>query len=275
MDSNEKVSVIMSVYNADKFLDKSIESILNQTYANIEFIIIDDGSTDTSKEIINGYAKKDERIIFIENEKNIGLTKNLNKAIELSTSNYIVRMDADDVCEKERIEKQMKFLQENKDFSIVGSCAKYINSKNEVEEDIKLPETNKEIKDMIYKVNPLIHPSVMFRKEDIVSIGKYNENLRKVQDYDLWFRAVSNGLKIYNIQECLLFLRRDETYNKRKSKEYRKIDFKVRKNGYKLLKLPIYKYIYLIIPIVLIILPSGIVDKLFYKLKRFDPRMKK
>lgn len=270
----EKVSVIMSVYNSDKFLKEAIESILNQTYKNIEFIIIDDGSTDNSKEIIKKYEKIDKRIIFIENKENIGLTKNLNKAIELSSSNYIARMDSDDVSDVTRIEKQIDFLQKNKEFSIVGSCAKYINSKGELEENLMVPESNDEIKSMIYKVNPLVHPSVMFKKEDIISIGKYNENLRKVQDYDLWFRAVADGLKIHNIQECLLFLRRDETYNKRKSKEYRKIDLKVRKNGYKLLKLPIYKYIYLMVPIALIILPSGIIDKLFYKLKKFDPRMK-
>ena len=271
----EKVSVIMSVYNADKFLKESIESILNQTYENLEFIIIDDGSTDNSKKIIKEYEKLDKRIVFIQNEKNIGLTKNLNKAIELSSANYIARMDADDVSDITRIEKQIKFLQENKEFSIVGSCAKYINSNGKLEEDFMVPENDKDIKNMIYKVNPLIHPSVMFRKDDIISIGKYNEQLRKVQDYDLWFRAVANGLKVYNIQECLLFLRRDETYNKRKSKQYRKIDLKVRWNGYKLLKLPIYKYVYLIVPIALIILPSGIIDKLFYTFKKFDPRMKK
>ena len=271
----EKVSVIMSVYNADKFLKDAIESILNQTYSNIEFIIIDDGYTDNSKDIIKKYIKIDKRIVFIENKKNIGLTKNLNKAIELASSNYIARMDADDVSDITRIEKQIKFLEENKEISIVGSCAKYINSKGELEESLMVPEDNTEIKNMIYKVNPLIHPSVMFKKNDIISIGKYNEQLRKVQDYDLWFRAVANKLKMHNIQECLLFLRRDETYNKRKSKEYRKIDLKVRKNGYKLLNLPIYKYIYLMVPIALIILPSNIIDKLFYKFKKFDPRMKK
>ena len=117
----------MSVYNASKFLNEAIESILNQTYKNFEFIIIDDGSTDNSTQIIEKYKKIDERIVFIENEKNVGLTKNLNKAIKLSTSDYIARMDADDISDVKRLEKQIKFLQENKDISIVGSCAKYIN----------------------------------------------------------------------------------------------------------------------------------------------------
>ena len=196
----------MSVYNASKFLNEAIESILNQTYKNFEFIIIDDGSTDNSTQIIEKYKKIDERIVFIENEKNVGLTKNLNKAIKLSTSDYIARMDADDISDVKRLEKQIKFLQENKDISIVGSCAKYINSKGEVEENIDVPENYEEIRNMIYKVNPLIHPSVMFKKEDIISIGMYNEELRKVQDYDLWFRAVANNLKMHNIQESLLFL---------------------------------------------------------------------
>ena len=269
------VSVIISAYNCEKYIEESINSILNQTYKNIEILLVDDNSTDNTVKKIKKVIQGKKNVKFIQNTKNLGLTKNLNKLIEISNGEYIARMDADDVSDLTRIEKQVQYLINNPQITIIGSFGKYINERNELEEYKKMPISNDEIVKIMPKVNPIIHPSVMYRKNEIVRIGMYDERFKKVQDYDLWFRAMSNNLKFYNIPEALILLRRDRNYNKRKSKKYRVIDLKVRINGYKINKLNFEKYIYLIIPIALIILPSKFVDKYFYKLKKLDPREKR
>jgi len=115
-----KVSIVMSVYNAQKYLDEAIESILNQTYSNFEFIIINDGSTDKSLEIIENYAKKDSRIIVI-NRENKGLIYSLNEGIRKANGKYIARMDADDISLPQRLEKQVEFMEKNKNIGICGT----------------------------------------------------------------------------------------------------------------------------------------------------------
>lgn len=121
------ISVIMSVHNEERFLGASIESILNETYKNFEFIIVDDKSTDNSLEIIKKYQKKDKRIRIIKNEENIGLTKSLNRALKLAKGEFIARQDASDISKKERLAEQINFLKENSDYSVVGTDLYFIN----------------------------------------------------------------------------------------------------------------------------------------------------
>ena len=270
-----EISVIMSVYNGEKFVRKCIESILNQTFTRFEFIIIDDGSTDNTKNIIKEYEKKDERIILIENETNQGLTKNLNKALSIAKGEYIARMDADDISTKDRLQTEYEYLKKHKEITVVSCIGQYIDENDNLEEVKYMPESNEEIVAMMHKVNPILHPGVMFRKKEIEEIGNYDERYKVVQDYNLWFRCMKEGYKFYNIQKILLYFRRDKSYNKRKSKKYRKVDIKVRIEGYRLNKISLYKRIYIIIPIMLYILPSSFIDKFFYVFKKNDPRNKK
>ena len=270
-----EISVIMSVYNGEKFVRKCIESILNQTFTRFEFIIIDDGSTDNTKNIIKEYEKKDERIILIENETNQGLTKNLNKALSIAKGEYIARMDADDISTKDRLQTEYEYLKKHKEITVVSCIGQYIDENDNLEEVKYMPESNEEIVAMMHKVNPILHPGVMFRKKKIEEIGNYDERYKVVQDYNLWFRCMKEGYKFYNIQKILLYFRRDKSYNKRKSKKYRKVDIKVRIEGYRLNKISLYKRIYIIIPIMLYILPSSFIDKFFYVFKKNDPRNKK
>ena len=124
------ISVIMSVYNGETYLEEAIESVRNQTFKNWELIIINDCSTDSTAEILAGFASKDERIKVHPNEVNLKLPKSLNKAISLSTGKYIARMDADDICLPDRFEKQYKFMEENPDISL-SSC-RFMTVKNGV-----------------------------------------------------------------------------------------------------------------------------------------------
>lgn len=270
-----KVSVIMSVYNAEKYLKVAIDSILDQTYSNFELILINDYSSDDSEAIMKQYQAEDPRIIILENEENIGLTKSLNRGLALARGEYVARMDADDISVPERFEKQVKFLDEHPDYSFVSCIAQYIDENGKPEQMRLFPETNEEIYDMMPKVDAVMHPGVMFRREDIAQIGNYCEDFRVVQDYDLWFRGMAAGYKFYNIQEPLVLFRRNDSYNTRKSKAYRMVDYQVRKKGYRINNIPLHKRVYLLIPLALAYIPPKIMDKLFYILKRFDPRNKK
>jgi glycosyltransferase involved in cell wall biosynthesis len=195
-----KVTVLMSVYNGKKYLREAIDSILGQTFTDFEFLIIDDGSTDSSADIIRSYS--DPRVRFIRNEKNMGLTRSLNKGIRLATGEYIARQDADDISLPERLEKQVRFLDQNKDVGLVGT---YFFMINEAGKTIcvwnRLPE-GIDLKKILLKGNPFGHGSVMFRAECIEKVGPYREEFKSVQDYDLWLR-ISEVYDVANIPEPL------------------------------------------------------------------------
>ena len=136
-----KVSVLMSVYNGEKYLREAVESILHQTFIDFEFIIIDDGSTDSTNEVIRSY--RDQRIKLLESEKNIGLTKFLNKGIKYSTGEYIGRADVDDVSLKKRFEYQVKYMDRNPEVGICGTQTKFIGQRNSI---TYCPLTHEEIR---------------------------------------------------------------------------------------------------------------------------------
>ena len=269
-----KISVVMSVYNAEKYLNEAVDSILTQTYEDFELILINDKSTDRSGQILGEYAQRDSRIVILENEENIGLTKSLNRGLAIAKGEYIARMDADDISVPHRFARQVQFLDENPEYSFVSSIGRYIDEDGNPEQLRLFPETNEEIYAMMPKVDAVMHPGVMFRREDIAKIGNYCEDFRVVQDYDLWFRGMAAGYKFYNIQEPLVLFRRNDSYNTRKSRAYRMVDYRVRKKGYKINKIPLHKRVYLIVPLALAYIPPKIMDKLFYVLKKFDPRNK-
>ena len=265
----KKVSVIMSVYNCEKFLKQAVDSILQQSYSDFELILIDDGSQDATAKMIETYASEDARIIPVFNQKNLGLTVNLNKAITLSQGTYIARMDADDVALPQRFERQIEYLDAHQDIDLVGSAAIDINEKGVELQLRKSPKTHQEIISLLPKANPITHSTVMFRKDRFAAIEFYNESYRTTQDYEMWFRAAGKGLKFHNLQEVLLMYRMDNNYHKRKSLRYRLYDCKLRLQGFKHINLPVYKYYYVLIPIILGILP----ERLYVSIKKLDPRV--
>ena len=163
MKNQPLVSVVMPVYNGERFLKDAIESILNQTYKNFEFIIVDDGSTDDSLKIIKEYQKKDKRIRLIENKKNLGQAKSLNKGLSLAKGKYYAKMDSDDIACKKRIEKEVDFLERNNDYVIVGSNLEIIDENNNTIGYRFYPQKNKEIRKLIIIKSPFAHPSVMIK----------------------------------------------------------------------------------------------------------------
>ena len=194
----------MSVYNGEKFLREAVDSILNQTLKDFEFIIINDSSTDRTEEILKNY--NDDRVKVIKNETNIGLTRSLNKGINLAKGKYIARQDADDISVPERFEKELDFLEHHSDYAAVGSFIKVISEDGRQISTIEKPITNSAIKDFLRTNNCLAHGSAMIRTSCLRNIGLYDETIPKTQDYDLWLR-LSEKYKLANIPEYLYYWR--------------------------------------------------------------------
>lgn len=201
------VSIILPVYNSEYYLEDCLLSILNQTFEAFELIIIDDGSTDNSINIIKRFEHSDRRIVAVY-KINSGITNTLNKGISLAKYNIICRMDADDISHPQRLEKQIKLIE---DYDIIGSNASLINDKGKIIGKVVLPKFNKEIEQSLLRYKPsLIHPSIMFNKKKVKLFQNnlvYNEDFMVAQDLDLWIRNL-RSCRFYNIQENLIQLRK-------------------------------------------------------------------
>lgn len=202
MNVNPMISVVMSVYNAEKYLDEAIQSILNQTYKDFEFIIINDGSTDKSLEIIEKYKAQDERIVLISRE-NRGLIASLNEGIEKARGKYIARMDADDISLPTRFEEQIRFMKENSSLGVCGSWIE-VFGENKKPTIWRMPTNDDELKVRLLFSVTFAHPSVMIRKELIDKYHlKYNKNYLHAEDYKFWV-DFSKYTKFANIPKVLL-----------------------------------------------------------------------
>jgi glycosyltransferase involved in cell wall biosynthesis len=223
---NPKISVIMSVYNSEKYVREAILSILGQTFRDFEFIIINDGSTDKSREIIENI--KDDRIKIISRE-NKGLIYSLNEGIKLAKGEYIVRMDADDVCENNRLEEQLKAFEENPEIVLIGSFAKKIDENGVVIGDLNYPPLSwYNIRKYSLLHNPFIHSSVMFRKDLVNTVGYYNKKFKYVEDYEFWTRII-NKYPCKNIsQELIRYRIHTSQITNKNNLEMRVIGLKVR-----------------------------------------------
>jgi glycosyltransferase involved in cell wall biosynthesis len=192
----------MSTYNGAKFLKESVDSVLSQTFRDFEFIIIDDGSTDESVDILG--AIYDPRVIVIKNDTNIGLTKSLNKGIRHSQGYYIIRMDADDVALAHRFQTQYEFMESHSEVGACGSAYKMLHNHQKI---IKQPLTHDEIMSKLLFNSAIAHPTAIIRKSVMTENNIfYDETKEAAQDYDLWSRVgLVSGLA--NIEEPLLLYR--------------------------------------------------------------------
>lgn len=199
-----KVSVLMPVCNGEKYVKAAIESILNQTFRDFEFIILNDGSKDKSAEIISSF--KDARIKFIDNGKNLGLVPTLNTGLDLATGEYIVRMDGDDISVKNRIAKQVAFMDKHKGIGACGSSYYMLRGTKKAVADY--PKKDKEIKCFLLFNSPIAHPSVIIRASQLKKI-KYSSDYIYCEDYDLWSRLSENS-ELANLSNKLLIYRMHE-----------------------------------------------------------------
>lgn len=199
------ITVLMTVYNGERFLSEAISSILCQTYENFEFVIIDDASTDKSEELIRSY--KDTRIRYYKNKKNIGQTASLNFGLNLSEGKYIARIDQDDLSNPERLEIQFNYMKENQNISVVGSWAESIDNNAKYKYTIIHPINFAEIRESIACGCPLSHSSAFFRREDVIKSGGYPENIIYAMDWNLWIKLINNRYKLVNLPLELVSIR--------------------------------------------------------------------
>jgi len=197
MAEPKKITVLMPVYNAQSFLDEAMESILNQTFRDFEFLIIDDGSTDNSLNIIKSYD--DPRIKLVQNEKNIGISATLNKGINLASADLIARMDADDISYPERLLKQYNYLKHHPDCALLSTQVRIIT------EDKRTEYFDRTRTDFLYynlTFSPSIfHSSVMYRKKAVQKVGMYT--VPYSEDFELFWQ-LSRKYKFYQLAEVLL-----------------------------------------------------------------------
>lgn len=205
MEAEILVSILMSVYNAEKYVEEAIESMLSQTWRNFELIIFDDASTDSSYEKICNF--QDERIIVIKNKKNVGLTKNLNRGLKMAKGKYIARMDADDISLPQRLEKQVAYMESHKDIAL-ASCSSISFGGERAKNVIRLDST--QIKGRLVFWSVLPHPGFIFRRSLFTRCGiEYNEGMKYAQDYDFQSR-VAKKYKIACLSDILLEYRVSE-----------------------------------------------------------------
>lgn len=189
----------MSVYNGEQYLEEAISSVLSQSFDDFEFIIIDDGSTDRSANIITQFCLKDERVKFYQNENNVGLTKSLNKGLRCARGRFVARQDADDISVPDRFQLQINMLKNDSSLGIIGSAARKIKRDGSIGGIYYVPETKGLVQWESLFRNPFFHSSVMIRSE-ILKRDKlfYNETIKYGQDYELWSRLLrkSSGINI-------------------------------------------------------------------------------
>ena len=200
----------MAVYNEEKNVSYAVQSILNQTFKDWEFIIVDDNSTDDTNHIIKQLISSDDRIKLFKNAQNVGLASSLNFAIQNAHGKYIARMDADDISYSHRLLQQVLFLKSNPSINVVGSNADFVDKDFNFLAKSNLPLTPSAIRRDIFRRNTFIHSSIMCRSEFYKILNGYSENLRKKQDYDLWLRGI-NRFQYSNISECLIKYKVDKT----------------------------------------------------------------
>ena len=223
----------MPAYNAEKYIAEAIESILNQSFKDFEFIIIDDCSIDKTWEIIQKYAEKDKRIVKMRNEENLRISRTLNKGIEIAKGKYIARMDADDRSYPDRLEKQFYFMEKNPEIGISGGTMEVCDEKMNILNKRKYNLEDEEIRKKLFRYSPFCHPLVIYKTELARKIKGYNEKFYVSQDYDFYFRI---GLlcQFGNLRDVLLKLRtHSKSSSVQKAKDQERFTLMIRKKATK------------------------------------------
>ena len=257
----DTISIIMGIYNCSETLDDAINSILNQTYKNWKLIMCDDASSDDTYSIAEGYAQKYNNIILIKNKKNMGLNYTLNKCLELVDTEYVARMDGDDISLPYRFEKEIKFLIEHSEYSIVSTNMYYFDE-NGIWGISKVIE--KPTKEDFIKGTPFCHAPCMVKTEAYKTVKGYTveKKLLRMEDYHLWMKIYLNGYVGYNLLEPLYMMRDDRNASRRRKYRYRINEAYVRSLIIKKFNLPKKNLIYCLRPLVVGLLPTSIYEML-------------
>lgn len=270
----KKYSVLMSIYykeNAEWF-DKSIKSMFDQTIKPSEFVLVEDGKlTDELYGVVDKYKNEYPEIFkVIEIKENGGLGPALKKGIEECSNEFVARMDSDDYCLPERIEKEFEIFEKDPELGLVGTnVSEFIDNTDNVICNVILPETNEEIVKFSKKRCPFRHPSILYKKSAVLKAGNYREYYL-CEDYDMWLRMIRSGCKCYNVQEILTYMRIGEDFYKRRGghkyfKSIKRFKKEQLENGY----FTKMEYLKTIVPHAIVCyMPNGLRDFVYKKLLR-------
>jgi len=198
------ITVLMPAYNAEKYLSDAIHSILEQSFTDFELLIINDGSTDNTQQVVRSFT--DDRIVLVD-QIHGGVSKALNNGLAIAKGKYMARFDSDDICLPHRLEKQFLFLETNPEYVIVGTDAEYMLENGDHLFDFTcIGHTNDDLVDKLYFYCPFIHSSVMYRKDAVLKAGGYSLLAHNFEDYLLWTQLSKLG-KLYNLPETLIRIR--------------------------------------------------------------------
>ena len=255
MNMENKISVLMGIFNCAETLQQAVNSIRNQTYSNWELILCDDGSTDHTYQIAKQLADLDDRIILLRNETNQGLNRTLNLCLSIASGEYIARMDGDDECVPERFSKQIQFLQNNPEYDIVSSPMVMFDENGDwgINSVPKHPTA-----EQIIAGTPICHAPVMMRKSCMNAVDGYTEDRRmiRVEDVNLWIKLYAKGFRCCNLQEPLYRMRNDQNASNRRKYKYRVNEAYVRLQGCRILHLGIKSYIIAMKPLIVGLVPA-------------------
>ena len=259
------VSVVLATYNElPQFVSKAIDSILNQTYQNIELLILDDSTNENTIATIDKYSK-DKRVKLIREKTKLGFVPALNKGLTLSKGDFIARMDADDISELNRFELQVEYLKANPGISVIGGQMDLIDEEDNVISHREYPLNG--ISFWLFSLvrDPLAHPTVMLRREIVDQGFRYNEEMKRAEDIDLWLRILNSGYKIANIPETILKFRVERNFNeKRVNKLQKQYVYRARFNNLSI-KRPIFSVFSILCSTLFRFAPNGILTKLYNK----------
>jgi glycosyltransferase involved in cell wall biosynthesis len=198
-------SVVIATRNSSSTLSSALNSVMSQSFRDFEVVVINDSSSDNTKEILNKYVNY-PNLHILTNDECLGLASSLNKGIDFSKGEYIVRFDDDDVCHVDRLKIQAKYLKLNPNIDVLGSGAWATDQELNIISELTMPETHLDIKTFLCRGNPVIHPSACIKRKSLLLVGKYDESLMRMEDLDLWGRMINNYL-FHNLPDKLIWHR--------------------------------------------------------------------
>lgn len=255
----QRITVLMGIFNCESTLVKALDSLETQTYLGFKVVLCDDGSNDETLKVAKKYAALHNNIIVIQNEHNMGLNFTLNHCLEYADTEYVARMDGDDISQPSRFEKEISFLDEHKEYAVVSSPMIYFDEQGDFRTEIGKGEIRK---DHFVHGSPICHATCMMRTEALKSVGGYavDKRLLRVEDYNLWFRMYAAGYKAYELKEPLYKMLDDRNAKARRNWKARKNEMYCIRTGFKMLGLPWYYQVYSLRPLIAHFAPKWIYD---------------
>lgn len=263
---NKRISVIMGIYNCASTLVEALDSLYAQTYQSFKIILCDDGSNDGTYKVASEYSAKHNNIILIQNDKNMGLNYTLNHCLEYADTDYIARMDGDDISLPTRFEKEISFLENHPEYAIVSTPMIYFDEQGEFGRGKGGYESKKE---RLIFGTAFCHAPCMIRREAYESVGGYttNKRLLRLEDYNLWMKMFAQGYRGYVLDECLYAMRDDRNATSRRNLKGRVNGIYAHYLAHKTLHLPWWKFlVYSLLNFAKGIMPTELYD--FFHKKR-------